>query len=110
MSFEIPVSPICEGNYAYTFHRYFAHSVLQTPKEFIKIIRDPLFIIDLDCQRCDTTFNEFQIQDSALIEQGSILIRRQYEKSVDRGLLSDAGIDSFVQALLSVYDVQTTQN
>lgn len=90
--------------------RYLVHSVLQAPKELIKIIRDPLLIINIDCQRCDLTFNEFQIQDGALIEQGSILIRRQYEKSVDRGLLSDAGIDGFVQALLSLYDVRSTQN
>lgn len=90
--------------------RYVAKSILQAPQELIKIIRDPLLIIDVDCQRTDVTFSKFHIQDSALIEQGGILIRRQYEKSVDRGLLSDASIDSFVHALLSFFDVQNTQN
>jgi hypothetical protein len=83
-----------------------AQAALRTPQELMKIIQDPLSVININVSRCDIAFGKFHLKDSALVEQGSILIRRNYEKSKDHGILSDACIDNFVQALISVHDRQ----
>ncbi|KAJ3566129.1 hypothetical protein NP233_g7196 [Leucocoprinus birnbaumii] len=84
--------------------RYFGRTLAQAPIELMKMINDPMSVVNMDVSRCDITFKRFHLKDSALVKQGSVLVKQKYEKSKDHGVLSEACIDKFVQALVSVYD------
>ncbi|KAF7783954.1 hypothetical protein Agabi119p4_119 [Agaricus bisporus var. burnettii] len=87
-----------------TMLRYFMQTVFQLPKQLFDIIRDPLLLADVDIDSCYVTYSNFNLQDSALVEEGSALIRDKIERSKKHGLLSNASIDSFVQTIVSLYD------
>ncbi|KXN85725.1 hypothetical protein AN958_10908 [Leucoagaricus sp. SymC.cos] len=84
--------------------RYATRTFLQTPRELMKIIGNSLSAVNIDVSRCDITFGRFHLKDSVLVEQGSVLIRHKYQKSKNHGVLSDACLDSFIEALFSVYE------
>ncbi|KAF5352662.1 hypothetical protein D9756_006132 [Leucocoprinus leucothites] len=96
--------PLIGQMYDASVLRHIGRTLLQAPRELAKTIKDPLSIVDIDISRCDITFGRFHLKDSALVEQGSVLIAHKYESSKDHGILNDACIDSFIQALISVYD------
>lgn len=79
-------------------------TAFQLPKQLFDIIRDPLSLADVDIDSCYVTYSNFNLQHSALVEEGSALIRDKFERSKKHGLLSNASIDNFVQTIVSLYD------
>ncbi|EKM84265.1 hypothetical protein AGABI1DRAFT_124586 [Agaricus bisporus var. burnettii JB137-S8] len=84
--------------------RYVMQTALQLPKQLFDIIRDPLSLADVDIDSCYVTYSNFNLQHSALVEEGSALIRDKFERSKKHGLFSNASIDNFVQTIVSLYD------